>query len=151
MQEIRNKRAYFDYQILEKFEAGLVLNGQEVKSIKSGRLNLAGSYVVAKQAKSAGFFLIGANVPPYQPKNAAKDYQPERSRQLLLRKKEIDYLIGKTRQKGLTLVPLRVYTVRNRIKLEFALTKGKKQFDKREVIKKREINKEIERTLKTRG
>jgi len=140
-----NKKAYFNYQILEKFEAGISLIGQEVKSIKSGRINLAGSYVVLKDSE---VFLIGANIPPYQPKNAPPDYNPERSRKLLLKKSEIKYLIGKVRQKGLTLVPLKVYTKRGKIKLEFGVAKGKKKFDKRELIKKREFEREKERFLK---
>ena len=92
-----NKKAYFDYQILEKFDAGLVLLGTEVKSIKLGRINLAGSYVVFKGEE---LYLIGAKIPPYQPKNAPPDYEPERSRKLLLNKAEIKKLIGKTKQKG---------------------------------------------------
>jgi len=143
-----NKKAYFTYQILEKFEAGIVLIGQEVKAIKTGRINLAGSYVVIKNEE---VYLIGCHIPPYQPKNAPPDYNPERSRKLLLRKKEIKYLIGKSKQKSLTLVPLRVYTKKGKIKLEFGLTKGKKKADRRETIKKREINKEMERELKARG
>lgn len=141
----KNKKAYHNYQILEKFEAGISLLGQEVKSIKSGRINLAGSYVVLKGGE---VYLIGANIPPYQPKNAPPDYSPERSRKLLLRKSEIKYLIGKVRQKGLTLVPLRVYTKRERIKLEFGIAKGKRKTDKRELIKKRESEREIRRALK---
>jgi SsrA-binding protein len=105
----------------------------------------------ASQGKIPEVFLIGANVPSYQPKNAPKDYNPERSRKLLLRKLEIRHLIGKVKEKGLTLVPLKVYTKKAKIKLEFGLGKGKKKFDKREIIKKREQNKEIERELKTRG
>jgi len=149
-----NRKAYFNYQILDKFEAGIALTGQEVKSIKLGRISLAGSYVVLRQAPQGRMpevFLIGAHVPPYQPKNAPKDYNPERSRKLLLRKEEIKQLIGKNKEKGLTLIPLIVYTKNAKIKIEFGLGKGKKKFDKREVIKKREQNKEIERELKTRG
>ena len=146
-----NKKAYFSYEILETFEAGISLIGQEVKSIKSGRMNLKGSYVVLKQSikgKTPEVFLIGSTIPPYQPKNAPPDYDPQRSRKLLLRKQEIKYLIGKTSQKGLTVIPLKVYTKKGRIKLEFALVKGKKKADKRETIKKREIEREIRRTLK---
>jgi len=146
-----NKKAYFNYQILEKLEAGISLIGQEVKSIKSGRINLAGSYVVLKGPIKGGYpevFLIGANIPPYQPKNAPPDYNPERSRKLLLKKSEIKYLIGKVKQKGLTLVPLRVYTKRGKIKLEFGVARGKKKVDKRELIKKREFEREKERFLK---
>ena len=143
-----NRKAYFDYEILERFEAGLVLTGQEVKSIKSGRISLKSSYVVLKNDE---FFLVGANVPPYQPKNAPKDYEPERFRKLLLNKAEIKKLIGKSKQKGLTLKALKVYTKNARIKLEFGIARGKKKMDKREQIKKREINREIQRQLKSRG
>lgn len=143
-----NKKAYFIYQILEKFEAGIALNGQEVKSIKLGRINLMGSYVVIRNKE---VYLIGANVPPYQPKNAPSDYDPQRSRKLLLRKKEIDYLFGKSQQKGLTMIPLKVYTNNGKIKLEFGIGRGRKKFDKRETIKKRETEKEMKRELKMRG
>jgi len=143
-----NKKAYFDYEVLEKFEAGIVLIGQEVKSIKAGRINLAGSYVVPRDSE---FFLINAKIPPYQPKNVPESYDPLHSRKLLLKKKEIDYLIGEVRQKGLTLVPLKVYTKRGKIKLEFGVAKGLKKADKREIIKKREVEREIKRELKSRG
>jgi len=151
---IENKKAYFNYQILEKLEAGISLIGQEVKSIKSGRINLAGSYVVLKGPVKGGHpevFLIGANIPPYQPKNALPDYNPERSRKLLLKKSEIKSLIGKVKQKGLTLVPLRVYTKRGKIKLEFGVARGKKKFNKRELIRRREAEREMKRELKLRG
>ncbi len=143
-----NKKAYFNYEILEKIEAGIVLIGQEVKSIKTGRINLAGSYVTLNNGE---IFLVGANIPPYQPKNAPSDYLAERPRKLLLKKSEIKYLIGKTKEKGLTLVPLKVYTKKAKIKLEFGIAKGKKKADKRETIKKRTLKKEIERELKMRG
>lgn len=143
-----NRKAYFDYQILERFEAGLVLTGQEVKSIKLGRLGLKGSYVVLRGEE---FYLIGAKLPPYQPKNAPPDYEPERSRKILLNKSEIKRLIGKTKEKGLTLIPLKVYTKKAKIKLEFGIARGRKKIDKRELIKKREAEREIERELKWRG
>lgn len=144
-----NKKAYYNYEILEKFEAGISLIGQEVKSIKTRRVNLAGNYIVLKDEE---VFWVGANIPPYQPKNAPPDYNPERSRKLLLRKSEIKYLIGKSKQKSLTLIPLKLYTTRSgRIKIEFAVVKGKKRFDKKEQIKKREVEREIERELKLRG
>ena len=143
-----NKKAYFTYQILEKFEAGISLIGQEVKSIKTRGVNLAGSYVVIKNSEA---FWIGARISPYQPKNIPPDYNPERSRKLLLKKSEIKYLIGKTKQKGLTLIPLRVYTKRGKIKLEFGIAKGLKKVDKRELIKKREVERELKRELKLRG
>jgi SsrA-binding protein len=144
----KNKKAYFNYEILEKIEAGISLIGQEVKAIKSGRINLAGAYVVLKNNEP---YLIGANIPPYQPKNAPPDYDPQRPRKLLLRKAEIKSLIGKRQQKGLTFVPLRVYTKKGLIKLEFGVAKGKKKADKREEIKKRDTEREMKRVLKMRG
>lgn len=145
-----NRKAYYNYQILEKFEAGISLVGTEVKSIKLGKISLAGSYVVLKATESLHpeVFLIGANVPPYQPRNAPRGYEAERSRKLLLKKEEIKYLIGKTKERGLTLIPLIVYTDKGKIKLQFALAKGKKKFDKRENIKKEETEREINRALK---
>lgn len=143
-----NKKVYFDYQIREKFEAGLVLIGQEVKSIKSGRVSLAGSYLMIKNEEA---YLINLHIPPYQPKNTPSDYQADRPRKLLLKKGEIKYLIGKSKEKSLTLVPLKLYTKRGKIKLEFALAKGRRRIDKKELIKKREIEKNIKRELKIRG
>ena len=143
-----NKKAYFNYQILEKFEAGIVLLGHEVKSIKSGRISLAGSYVVFKDEEA---YLLNTNIPPYQPKNVPVGYDPNRLRKLLLKKSEIKYLIGKSREKHLTLVPLRVYTKRGKIKLEFGLGKGRKKASKKELLKKRVIDREIARELKLRG
>ena len=143
-----NKKAYYNYEILEKFEAGISLVGQEVKSLKTRGVNLAGSYVVIKNNE---VLWIGAKIPAYQPKNAPSNYNPERSRKLLLRKKEIKYLIGKTKQKGLTLIPLRIYTKDGKIKLEFGIGKGLKKLDKRELIKKRGVEREIQKALKLRG
>lgn len=141
----QNKKALFEYEILEKYEAGLVLFGFEVKAIKTGHLNLQGSYVIFKNDE---LYLINAHIPPYQPKNTPTDYDPYRSRKLLLHRAEIKNLIGRIRQKGLTLVPLNVYTKERKIKLEFALARGKKKADKRETIKKREAQREIRRTVK---
>ena len=143
-----NKKAYFDYEILEKLEAGMVLIGQEVKSIKLGRINLSGAYVILRGGE---VYLVNASVPPYQPKNLASDYDPARPRKLLLRRAEIKYLIGKTQEKRLTLIPLRVYANKGKIKLEFAVARGRKKANKRELIKKRETEREIERELKLRG
>jgi len=142
---ITNKRAIFDYTILEKYEAGLALLGNEVKAIKTGHINLQGSYIVLKDNE---LFLINANIPPYQPKNTPADYNPERSRKLLARKSEIKSLIGKTKQKGLTLLPLTIYVKHGKIKLEFGLCRGKRKIDKRETIQKREVKKRIERVMK---
>lgn len=153
MSMVANKKAYFDYEILEKFEAGLVLNGQETKALRTRGISLSGTYILVKQDKtgSAEAFWVGANIPPYQPQNADKGYDQKRDRKLLLNKEELQYLLGKSKEKGLTLVPLSVYTKRRKIKLEFGLAKGKKKFDKRESIKKREVDRKIRNELKARG
>jgi len=143
-----NRKARFDYEILETFEAGLVLSGAEVKSIKNDRMNLTGSYL---NFHNSELYLIGAFIAPYQPKNQPTDYDPYRSRKLLLHKKELVSLIGKIKPRGLTLIPLKAYNKGRRIKLEFAVARGKKQYDKREVIMKREVARKIEHELKTRG
>jgi SsrA-binding protein len=140
-----NKKAYFDYEILETYEAGIELFGFEVKAVKTGRLNLTGSFAVIKDRE---VWLLNANTPAYQPKNAPADYNPNRSRKLLLHKSEIKELIGKSAQKGLTLVPLKVYTKHSRIKVLLGLAKHKKKTDKRELIKKREAERDIERVIK---
>ena len=142
---IENKKALFDYEILEKLKAGIVLLGFEVKAIKTGKMTLRGSFVVFKNGE---LFLIGASVAPYQPNNTPRDYNPQRSRKLLLKKAEIKELLGKTSQKGLTMIPLKVYTDKGKIKLEFGLARHKKKGDKRIQIKKREIDKEIQRAMK---
>jgi len=143
-----NKKAHFNYQVLEKFEAGISLIGQEVKSIKTRGLNLAGSYVVIRNDEA---FWVGCKIFPYQPKNAPSDYDPERSRKLLLKKSELKYLVGKANQKGLTLLPLKMYAMKGKIKLEFGVAKGLKKVDKRDLIKKRETQREIDKELKFRG
>lgn len=140
-----NKKAPFDYEILEKYEAGLVLTGSEVKSVKSGKISLKESFVTVKGSE---LYLTNANIHKYEFAGKLTSYDPTRSRKLLLKKSEIKSLIGKVRTQGLTLVPLRVYTKRRLVKLEFALGKGKKAFDKRSSIAKRESNRKIERALK---
>lgn len=140
-----NKKAYFNYEILQTYEAGIELRGWEVKSAKTGHINLAGAFVVVKDEEG---WLLNAHLPPYQTKNAPADYDPTRSRRLLLHKSEIKELIGKTSQKGLTIVPLKMYTKRNRIKVLIGLARYKKKVDKRELIKKRETEREIERIIK---
>lgn len=137
-----NKKAHFDYEVIEKYEAGLVLQGQEVKSIKTGHINLSGSYVVIRQDEP---YLIGAKIPPYQPKNTPAGYNPEQSRKVLLNKKEIHYLMGKVNERGFSLIPLKIYGQNGRIKLEFGLAKGKKKFDKKEKIKERDIERNVRR------
>lgn len=140
-----NKKVYYNYEILEKFEAGLVLIGTEVKSIKSGRVNIQGSYIIIKDQEA---YLIGAKIPAYQPKNAPADYNSERNRKLLLKKSEIKYLLGKSQTKGLTLIPLKIFDKNAKIKMEFAIGKGKKKWDKREKIRKKDIEREISRQLR---
>ncbi|MDD5569429.1 MAG: SsrA-binding protein SmpB [Candidatus Pacebacteria bacterium] len=148
-----NKKAGFDYEILEKIEAGIELNGQEVKSLRQRGASLSGSYVVAKRNKSGNpeIFWLGGNIPAYQPQNIVGSYDPKRDRKLLLNRKEIAYLVGKTAEKGLTLVPLSVYTKNRRIKMAIGVGRGKKAFDKRETIKKRDIERKIMSELKKRG
>jgi len=139
-----SKRAYFDYEILEVLEAGIELRGFEVKAIKSGRINLAGSYAIIRDNQ---IWLLNADIPPYQPKNMPEDYDSKRTRRLLLKKSEIKNLIGRVQEKGLTLLPLKVYTKgkTGRIKMEIGLGKSRKKADKRELIKKREVEREIKR------
>jgi len=144
----KNKRAYFDYEILERYEAGIELFGFEVKAVKTGHISLKGAFVIIKDGEA---FLVNATIPPYQPNNTPKDYDPSRTRKLLLKKSEIKSLIGKQKQKGLTLVPLKAYNKRGKIKIEIGLAKAKKKFDKREKIKEREFERERERAMKRTG
>ena len=140
-----NRKAGFDYEFLDKYEAGLVLSGQEAKSIRQGHVSLQGAYVIIQGNQA---FLLNATVSPYQVNNKPKDYEPTRSRKLLLHKDEIKSLIGATKQKGLTLVAIRVYNKSGKIKLEFALGRGKKSFDKRESIGKRESDRRLRREMR---
>lgn len=142
-----NKKGLYDYKILEKFEAGIVLSGPEVKSAKAGQINLKGSYISIDNQSQV--WLIDAYVSLYKPAAAVQtDYRSDQKRKLLLNSKEIDYLRGKEKEKGLTILPISVYTKGSLIKLEIAIVKGKKQRDKREIIKKREIDRDIRRRLK---
>lgn len=136
----KNKRARFDYQILENFEAGLVLTGQEVKSVRAKTVSLKGSYVTFKKNE---LYLINAHISPYKHAGNLKKYEPTRSRKILLKNQEIKSLIGKLKQKGLTLVPISLYSRNRRIKLEFGIGRGKKKYDKRQDIKKREDDRKI--------
>ncbi len=140
-----NRKAYFDYEIMETYEAGIELFGFEVKAIKTGHINLLGSFAVIKDGE---MWLLNVSISAYQPKNAPPDYDPTRSRRLLLHKSEIKELIGKSAQKGLTIVSLKVYTKRNRIKVLLGLARHKKKTDKRELIRKREAKLDIERVIK---
>jgi len=143
-----NKRANFDYEILQKLEGGLVLSGQEVKSIKSGQMSIKGAYVTSKGTE---LYLTNSNVPAYQPLNTSESYDPMRPRKVLLHKQEIKSLLGKISQRGLTLVPIKVYSIHGLIKLEFGIGKGKKKIDKREDIKKREDKMRIARALRVKA
>ena len=145
-----NKRARYDYDISDTYEAGLVLFGHEVKSIKTGHVSLKGAFVTVKKGtkKLPEIILTNAHIPLYKKASTVSDYDPERPRKLLLHKNEINRLIGKKKEEGLTLVPLKIYTKHNLIKMEFGIGRGKKKFDKRENIKKRELDRKI-RTLTT--
>ncbi len=142
-----NRKAYHDYFIEEKFEAGIVLQGTEVKSLREGRVNLQDSYASVREGE---VFLHHCHISPYSHGNIM-NHDPIRLRKLLLHKKEINKLLGKTQQKGLTIVPLRIYfSERGMAKIELGLAKGKKQHDRRESIKTREAGREVERAMKER-
>lgn len=141
----QNRRARFDYEILDTLEAGLVLSGTEVKSIRSGRAKLDGSYVVVRGGEA---LLVGTSIPPFQVANAPKDYDATAPRKLLLSKKELARLERATEQERQTAIPLSIYTKGRRLKLELALAKGKKKTDKRENIKRKDIGRDIERETK---
>lgn len=140
-----NKKVFTDYDLLEKFEAGISLYGFETKAVKLKRAELAGSRVIIRGGEA---FLVGAEIPPYQSANTSKEYEPQRTRKLLLGKKEIAYLAGKSEERGLTLIPTKLYTKGNLVKLEFGVARGRKKYDKRARIKERESKRYIERTLK---
>jgi SsrA-binding protein len=140
-----NKRARFDYFILEKYEAGLVLTGQEVKSVKTGHVSLKESFITIHNNE---LYLTNAHIPVYIHAGVITNYDPTHSRKLLLKKAEIKRLIGKSKAQGLTLVPIRLYTKKRLIKLEFGVGKGKKEYDKRQQIRKREDDRGILRILK---
>lgn len=140
-----NKKAKFDYELLDKFEAGIELYGQEVKSIRSGQVSLKGGYITFHDNEA---LLTNVHIPPYKYAGNLPNYDPERSRKLLLKRKEIEHLRGKAHEKGLTIVPISLYTRGPHIKVEVAVAKGKKKYDKRRQIKEREIKREIQRTMK---
>jgi SsrA-binding protein len=142
-----NRKARFNYEILEKYETGIELLGTEVKAVRGGQMSLEGAFVIIRGGEA---FLINANIPPYQPQNAPKDYDPLRNRKLLLTKKEITELSDGEKNKSLTIAPISVYNKNRKIKVEIALVKGKKKFDKRETIKKRETDREVRREYKGR-
>lgn len=142
-----NKRARFDYALKETYEAGLVLSGNEVKSVKLGRASLKGAFVTVKGSE---LYLTNALIPlyPHAHRDSHASHADTRPRKLLLRKSEIRSLIGKSRTEGLTLVPIRLYTKKQLVKLEFAVGKGKKEYDKRQTLKKREALRETRQALR---
>jgi SsrA-binding protein len=141
-----NRKAFHDYHLLETFEAGLVLLGTEVKAIREGRVNLRDSYA---RVEDGEVFLYNVNISPYSHRGYA-DHEPLRRRKLLLHRDEIRKLIGKTVEKGLTLVPVRMYFKNGRVKIAVSLAKGKKDYDKRETIKRRETERETRAAVKSR-
>jgi len=145
-----NKRVPHDYSILEKLEVGIVLTGPEVKAVKNGQINLIGSHISIDRHSEA--WLIGAHISPYRPASSVQtDYDATRSRKLLLGKIEIDFLLGKEKERGLTILPLSVYTKGSLIKVGIGICRGKRQFDKRESIKRRDVDRQIQRTLRKKG
>lgn len=146
MSLIENKRVGFDYSILEEIEAGLELRGYEVKSLRAGRGSLKGARVVARGGEA---YLVGATIPAWQPANAPKSYDPERTRRLLLTQKEIAHVSSAEGEKGLTIVPMKVYNKGPKLKLLIAIARGKKKEDKRHSIREREEKRRIRRSLKS--
>jgi SsrA-binding protein len=141
----RNKRARFDYEIVETLEVGLVLLGTEVKSAKAGNLSLRGAFITLHGDEA---YLTNATIPPWQPKNAPGDYDPTRPRKVLLNKSEIKHLLGSKRAKGLTIVPIRAYIKGARVKLEIGLARGKKKYDQKQSKKEKDIQRDIDRILR---
>lgn len=147
MSLIRNDKVGFDYMILEEIEAGIELLGLEVKSLRAGQGSLKGARVVARGGEA---FLVGATIPAWQVLNAPSSYEADRTRKLLLSKKQIAHISSAESQDGLTVVPLAVYNKGRKVKLGIAIARGKKKADKRQNIKERDTKRQIERTLKTK-
>ncbi len=138
---VLNKGAKFSYQIIERFEAGIVLFGFEVKSLKLGKASLASSFVLIKNGEA---YLVGTKISPYQTANTPQGYLPERDRKLILKKKEIVYLSSR-KSEGLVIVPVSIYMKKNLIKVEIALAKALRQYQKKQKIIERQVRREIER------
>jgi SsrA-binding protein len=136
-----NKKARFEYHLLEKFEAGIALVGSEVKSLRGGHIQLKDSYVEERKGE---LFLVNAHIAPYQA-SSYNNHEPERPRKLLLHKEEISKITRKMREKGMTCVPVRVYLKDGRVKVEIALAKGKNIHDKKQTLKTRDLNRELSR------
>ena len=144
---VQNRKARHDYEILDSYEAGIVLVGTEVKSLRAGKVNLKDSYASIEKGE---VILRSVHISPYEPGNRF-NHEPERPRKLLLHRAEIRRLIGRSQRRGLTLVPLRLYFRGGRAKVELALARGKKQYDKRETIAKKDLQRDMERALKDTG
>jgi len=142
---VTHKKAHFDFSILETYEAGIELLGLEVKSLRNHKGKLEGAHIVIRGGEA---FLLNSEIPPYQPGNTPKDYDAMRNRKLLLNKKELTELATHEEQKGLTIIPLALYSKGNVIKLKIGIAKGKKKGDKRETIKRREAQRDIARAMK---
>jgi SsrA-binding protein len=142
-----NRRARHDYALEETFEVGMVLTGPEVKSLRGGRASLVDAYA---RVRDGEVWIENLHIPPYEMADARRRYDPMRPRKLLLKRKEIERLIGKTAEKGLTLVPLKIYFTRGMAKMELGLGKGKRRFEKRDSIAEREHRRDVERTLASR-
>jgi len=142
---LEHKKARMNYDLLEEFEAGLELLGHEVKSIRAKHGKLEGAHIVVRAGEA---YIVGMSVPPFQVANTPADYDPERSRKLLLTKKELGILAEFESQKGLTLVPLSVYNKGSKLKVKIAVARGRKKYDKRAVLKERDTARDIRRTLK---
>lgn len=141
----KNKKAFFDYEIEEKYEAGIVLKGWEVKSIRGGDVSLKESFCFVSKGE---IFLKNAHIAPYKMGVSYEKQEERQDRKLLLNKREINKLIGKTKEKGLTIVPLSLYLKKGKIKLEIALAKGKKLYDKKQSLKEKDLKREAERDMR---
>ena len=151
MNLIEHKKAHFDYETLEEFEAGIELFGYEVKSLRARHGKLEGAHIIVRPSGRAGgyeAYIVGMEIPPYQAANTPKEYEPGRSRRLLLTKKELATLADAEGQNGLTIVPLAVYNKGAKLKMRLAIAKGRKKYDKRSVLKERDTKRDIQRTLK---
>lgn len=144
MEYAHNPKAGFDYEIVETIEAGLVLKGSEVRSIKTGKISIKGAFVKIMNGRP---YLIGATIPPYQPGNTPEGYDAQASRPLLLGKKQLAVLTGLAQSQGIALVPLKLYDKKGLIKLLIGIAKGKKKYDKRETIKKRDVARSRQRGI----
>ena len=139
-----NRKALRDYEVLDRFEAGIVLTGTEIKSLRAGRANLMDSYATMRGGE---VWMINAHISPYAHGNR-ENHEPRRERKLLLHRQEINRLVGKVQEKGWTMVPLRIYLKGSRAKVELALVRGKRQYDKRKAIAKRDFEREVQRAVK---